>query len=64
MNAETRQAIEEFVPWLRKLQFTGQGYRDGQVFDTFGVVYVPDPYERRAQKEKEITPSRPPGSRP
>jgi hypothetical protein len=48
MNAETRQEIEEFALWLRRLQFTGQGYRDGHTFDTFGVVYVPDPYDRRA----------------
>ena len=64
MNAETRQGIEEFAPWLKNLQFTGQGYRDGQVFDTFGIVFVPDPYAGRTRKEKEITPSRPPESRP
>ncbi|NMC20996.1 MAG: DUF3800 domain-containing protein [Thermogutta sp.] len=45
MNAPTREEIaSEFGPWLNRLQFRGQGYRDGAVFESFGIVYVPDPY--------------------
>ena len=45
MDAPKREEIaREFRPWLNRLQFRGQGYRDGDVFDSFGIVYVPDPY--------------------
>ena len=48
MNAERREQIATmFGPALADLQYRGQGYRDGRVFDTYGVVYVPDPYEPR-----------------
>ena len=45
MVAHSRSEITSmFGRDLRELQFRGQGYRDGQVFDTFGIFYVPDPY--------------------
>ena len=45
MTAPSRAEIERnFGPWLGRLQFRGQGYRDGAVFETFGVVFVPNPY--------------------
>lgn len=45
MDATTRRDIEsEFKEWLFRLQFSGQGYRDGQVFATSGIVYVANPY--------------------
>jgi hypothetical protein len=45
MDAPVRKEIaEEFGPWLGRLQFYGDGYRDGQVFKTYGIVFVPDPY--------------------
>jgi len=45
MKADVRQEIADaFGVWLNRLQFSGQGYRDGEVFDSFGVVFVPDPY--------------------
>lgn len=45
MDAPKRDEIaREFGPWLNRLQFHGQGYRDGAVFESFGIVYVPDPY--------------------
>ena len=48
MGAPRREEIaREFGPWLNQLQFHGQGYRDGAVFDSFGIVYVPDPYTGR-----------------
>lgn len=48
MNAESRQEIARmFGRHLADLQFRGQGYRNGQVFDTYGIVYVPDPYQAR-----------------
>ena len=42
------EIITEFGPWLRELQFDGDAYKDGQVFRTFGIVCVPDPYEARS----------------
>ena len=48
MNAPVRSEIaDEFGPWLRQLQFRGDGYRDGEVFRVHGIVYVPDPYTGR-----------------
>lgn len=48
MNQPTREEISsEFGPWLNSLQHRGQGYRDGKVFDSFGIVFVPDPYVGR-----------------
>ena len=48
MNAERREEIAEmFGADLASLQFRGQGYREGEVFETYGIVYVPDPYEAR-----------------
>lgn len=48
MNAPTRPEIEqEFALLIRRLQFEGDGYREGKVFKTHGIVYVPDPYAAR-----------------
>lgn len=48
MNAPVRQEIAEgFASWLGRIQFRGEGYRDGNVFRSFGIVYVPDLYEAR-----------------
>ena len=45
MDAAVRPEIEaEFRPWLDRLQFRGEGSRNGSVFKSFGVVLVPDPY--------------------
>lgn len=45
MNAPVRPEIaEDFGHWLSQLQFRGEGYRDGAVFDSYGIVFVPDPY--------------------
>lgn len=45
MDQPVREEIaREFGPWLNQLQYRGQGYRDGQIFDSYGVVFVPDPY--------------------
>jgi Protein of unknown function (DUF3800) len=45
MNGEVRPEIaEEFGPWLNNLQFRGQGYKEGHVFDVYGICYVPNPY--------------------
>jgi hypothetical protein len=38
---------DEFGPKLRRLQWEGDGYRDGHVFRSWGIVYVPDPYVSR-----------------
>ena len=48
MDAEQRDEIAgEFGVWLNRLQFHGQGYRDGQVFESYGIVYVSNPYTAR-----------------
>lgn len=50
MDAETREEIaSEFAPWINRLQFRGQGHRDGETFEEFGIVYVPDPYSGRQE---------------
>ena len=48
MNAAVRQGIaDRFANWISRLQFRGEGYRDGNVFRSFGIVFVPDLYESR-----------------
>jgi hypothetical protein len=48
MNAASRPEIaQQFGPWLNRLQFHGQGYRDGNAFESFGIVYVSDPYSAK-----------------
>ena len=48
MNAPVRQEIADlFGNWLGRLQFRGEGYRDGRTFRTFGIVFVPDLFESR-----------------
>jgi hypothetical protein len=44
MNEPVREEIRaEFGDWLRRLQFRGQGYREGNVFESWGICYVPNP---------------------
>jgi hypothetical protein len=48
MDAPTRRAVaHEFGAWLFRLQFKGHVSRGGDVFDTYGIVFVPDPYTAR-----------------
>jgi len=48
MNAPARMEIaDEFGPWLNQLQFRGESYRDGKVYEQYGIVYIPDPYTSR-----------------
>jgi len=47
MTEPTRAEIEPFVWLLEKIIWHGEGYRDGKVFKTNGMFYVPDPYEPR-----------------
>ncbi|GIW98690.1 MAG: hypothetical protein KatS3mg111_2023 [Pirellulaceae bacterium] len=45
MNGPTRTEIaDEFGRWLGQLQFKGEGEKDGRVFQSWGIVYVPNPY--------------------
>lgn len=49
MDAKTRPEIADaFAARIRGLQFVGDGYRAGEVFRTYGIAYVPDPYEARS----------------
>lgn len=44
MDKPVREEIRnEFLEWLQQLQFHGEGYRDGQVFETWGICYVSNP---------------------
>jgi hypothetical protein len=44
MNEPVREEIRrEFRDWLGQLQFHGNGYRDSNVFETWGICYVPNP---------------------
>ncbi len=38
------EIAREFGPWLSQLQYRGQGYREGRVFDSYGINFVPNPY--------------------
>ena len=60
MTEPTRPEIEPFAWLLERLIWHGEGYREGEVFKTHSVVYVPDPYEARSAKKKEVRPSGPP----
>jgi len=57
MDAPVREEISGMLEGaIQRLQFRGDGYRDGEVFRTFGIVYVPDPYEaRQEQQKKQVT---------
>jgi hypothetical protein len=45
MNRPVREEIaSDFGPWVNQLQYRGQAYREGRVFDSYGIVYVPNPY--------------------
>ena len=48
MDAPSRQEIaDDFGRWLTQLQFRGESYRDGSLYESYGIVFVPDPYEAR-----------------
>lgn len=50
MDADARSEIaDNFGPWLARLQYRGQGRKDGEAFDTYGIVHVPDPFTAREQ---------------
>lgn len=50
MDADTREEISsEFGPWINRLQFRGQGHRNGETFEEFGIVFVPDPYSGKQE---------------
>jgi len=45
MDAPVRRELaDEFSQWLYRLQFNGDGYREGKVFALTGIIYVPNPY--------------------
>lgn len=51
MNAPTRPEIaNEYGTWLSQLQFSGKKWVDGQVYDEWGIVFVPDPYTGRTPR--------------
>ncbi len=48
MTAPIRPEIaQEFGPLIKKLQFSRKITRPGEVFETFSIFYVPDPYSPR-----------------
>jgi hypothetical protein len=45
MDAPTRPEIaDEFGRWLHRLQYAGDGEREGRVFQCWGILYVQNPY--------------------
>jgi hypothetical protein len=38
------EIVTEFGPWLNELQYKDPVERDGRVFDSYGIVFVPNPY--------------------
>lgn len=52
MDGATRPELVPLAESLRPLIWHGDGHRDGEVFRTHGVVYIPDPYEDRRQPQK------------
>ena len=51
MDAPAREEIQkEFSQQISALQFKGDGYKEGNVFVNYGIVYVPDPYEGKRDK--------------
>lgn len=53
MDAAVRPEIaDEFGPLLSSLQYRGQGYKDGRVFDAYGIFLVPNPYAPAAHKKR------------
>lgn len=47
-----RPEIErDFRFHLDRLQWQGDGYRDGRIFYSYGIVFVPDPYDSRSTLE-------------
>jgi hypothetical protein len=52
MDAPVRPEIaDHYGRWLSQLQFRGEAYHDGVVYDSYGIVFVPDPYEARGKSE-------------
>ena len=45
MSAPVRPEIaDEFGPWLNALQYRDRVEREGRVFESYGIVFVPNPY--------------------
>ena len=45
MDEPTRPEIaEEFAPWLKALQYKDRVEREGRAFDSYGILFVPNPY--------------------
>ncbi|MHB1344996.1 MAG: DUF3800 domain-containing protein [Thermoleophilia bacterium] len=50
MDAPVRSEIaDSFGRWLAELQFYCQRSRDGSLYDSCGIVFVPDPYKPRGK---------------
>ncbi len=52
MNAPTRPEVQaESLDHLSDLQWKGPGYRDGKVFNSFGIDFVPNPYSLGTERK-------------
>ena len=51
LSAPARQEVaEQFAVKIDRLQYRGQGYRDGRVFKQWGICHVPNPYGAGAKQ--------------
>ena len=51
LSAPAREEVaEQFAVKIDELQYRGQGYRDGRVFNQWGICYVPNPYGAGAKQ--------------
>jgi hypothetical protein len=55
MTAPVREEVQSFVPLFDRCIWRGTRERQGERFQTWSVVYVPDPYTPRTpQKERKM----------
>jgi hypothetical protein len=53
-DENTRPEIESFVQLIKPIIWHGEGIREGSVFKTHGVFYVPDPYQEDKKRRQRV----------
>lgn len=53
INGPLRSEIaEQFGAWLNRIQFRGEIKKEGINYQTYGIVFVPDPYSARSSRNE------------